>query len=189
MLNHQEHVHKHWVTDYNAKATKASMNLKLAVDEGTGVVDLETQIRWTKERHHNACRKLAFWLAKRKRPLSIVEHEEFRDFTSAISMGKFSSTSRREMDKQMSEMGGAVLHNHREAVAQMKKTGVKPSMAADIWSDTDVSLLAMTLYFKCTTSHVLEKTKHICIGTAGWNATTGISMQNRPRCCPRTRTL
>ena len=147
MLNHQEHVHKHWVTDYNAKATRASMNLKLAVDEGTGVVDLETQIRWTKERHHNACRKLAFWLAKRKRPLSIVEDEEFRDFTSAISMGKFSSTSRREMDKQMLEMGGAVLHNHREAVAQMKKTGVKPSMAADIWSDTDVSLLATTLYF------------------------------------------
>ena len=64
-----------------------------------------------------------------------------------ISAQKCDSCSEKEIDKQVLEMvATGNLHNEK-TLSSVKADGIKPSMASNIWSDSDISLMGTMLYY------------------------------------------
>ena len=72
---------------------------------------------------------------------------EFHGFCMEISAQKFDSCSEQEIDKQVLEMVATGNLYNKKTVSSLKADGIKPSMASDIWSDSDVSLMGTMLYY------------------------------------------
>ena len=72
---------------------------------------------------------------------------EFHDFCMEISALKFESFSEKDIDKQVLEMVATGNLHNKNTVSSLKADGIKPSMASDIWSDSDVSLMGTMLYY------------------------------------------
>ena len=72
---------------------------------------------------------------------------EFQDFCMEISAQKFDSFSEKEIDKQVVEMVATGNLHNKKTVSSLKADGIKLSMASDIWSDGDVSLMGTMLYY------------------------------------------
>ena len=71
----------------------------------------------------------------------------YKEVCSEISSGKFESCCLQTITKHIVEMCAIRLHEVRRRVALLMKANVKPSMAADIWSDSTISLMASMLHF------------------------------------------
>ena len=72
---------------------------------------------------------------------------DFHDFCREISAQKFDSRSEKEIDKQVLEMVATRNLHNKKTVFSLKADGIKPSMASDIWSDSDVSVMGTMLYY------------------------------------------
>ena len=92
-------------------------------------------------------RKLSYWLCRRKRAPHLVIDEEFKDFCDEISCSKYQPCSEKEVLKQTLEMFAANKVNNRRIITKLKMQNVKLSMASDIWSDSDASLMGTFLYY------------------------------------------
>ena len=104
-----------------------------------------TAIKWTKHKWHKACRRLAWWIVQTKRPPALVNDQSFKQFCSEISSEKFESCCLQI--KNILEMPAIGLHEVTRRVVLLVKAKVTPSMAADIWSDSTISLMASILHF------------------------------------------
>ena len=71
----------------------------------------------------------------------------FHDFCMEISAQKFDSCSKKEIDKQVLEMVATGYLHNKKTLSSPKVNGIKPSMAGDIWSDSDVSLMGAMVYY------------------------------------------
>ena len=106
-----------------------------------------TAIKWTKHKWHKASRHLAWWIIQTKRPPALVNDQSFKEFCSESSSGKLEPCCLQTITKHILEMSAIGLHEVRRRIALLVKAKVKPSMAADIWSDSTISLMASMLYF------------------------------------------
>ena len=136
--------HKEWFIQETEK--KCDMQDKL-VANGTGAIVLQTTTKWTAQKIHLSKRKLSYWLCRRKRAPHLVSDKEFKHFCDEISCSKYQPCSEKEVLKQTLEMAAAGRVNNRRIIRQLKEQKVKPSMASDIWSDSDVSLMGTFSYY------------------------------------------
>ena len=97
-------------------------------------VDSSTAPKWSQEKEHRSCRKLAYWLCTKKRPVHLVTDPEFHDFCMEISAQKLDSCSEKEIDKQVLEIVTTGNLYNKKTVSSLKANGIKPSMASDICS-------------------------------------------------------
>ena len=136
--------HRQWYTEQIENTVDNQASLQVT-DSGT--VDLSTAPKWSQEKRHRSCRKLAYWLCRKKRSVHLVTDEEFHDFCMEISAQKFDSCSEKEINRQVLEMVATGNLHNKKTVSILKADGIKPSMASDIWSDGDVSLMGTMLYY------------------------------------------
>ena len=141
MRAHLSTAHAQWLVSHLADKRDTQTHFQVA--EG----NVEVGASWSGARRHRACRLLAYWLVRRSRPVHLVKDEEFEQFCLYLSQQKFQHTCHRRMNQHIAEMAAAGLKNNREKMADLKKDGVKPSIAADIWSDSTVSLMGTCLYY------------------------------------------
>ena len=117
------------------------------VANDTGAIELRTAPKWSAQKVHLCNRKLSLWLFRRKRAPHLVTDEEFKDFCDEISCSKNQPCSEKEVLKQTLEIVAAGKVNNRRIITKLKMQNVKPSMASDIWCDSDVSLMGTFLYY------------------------------------------
>ena len=135
--------HKEWYTQQMEKTMNDQASLQVTK---TGTVDLATAPNWSHKKRDRSCRKLAYWLCTKKRPLHLVTDPEFQDFCMEISQ-KVDSCSEKEMDKQLLEIVATRNLHNKKTLSSLNADGIKPSMASEIWSDSDVSLMGTMLYY------------------------------------------
>ena len=104
----------------------------------SGTVDSSTAAKWSLEQGHESCRKLAYWLRTKKRPVHLVTDEEFHNFCVKNSAQKSDCCSEKEIDEQVLEMVATVNLHNKKTMSTLKPDGIIPSMASDIWSDSNV---------------------------------------------------
>ena len=142
-----------------------------------------TAIKWTKHKWHKACRRLAWWTIQMKRPPALVNDPSFKEFCCEISSGKFESCCLQTITKHVLEMSAIGSHEVSRRVVLLVKAMVNPSTAADIWSDSTISLIASTLYFIDEDWTQICEVLLNCTGSTGeknwtlWNLHSTISMQ------------
>ena len=89
----------------------------------------------------------ARWLCKRKRPLSLPEDEEYHDIWNVAMKGAYTPPDHKQIMAgvlALSAQGKAKLF---DVNSSLRKAGIKPAMAGDIWSDRGVSLLGLCEYY------------------------------------------
>ena len=102
--------------------------------------------KWTPERRHLLCRKIAHWLVKRNSPLTLVERDtELRDVFLKLSGGRFDGCSHHEIQKHLLQMVAVGTNNLKQQISDLVHDGLQLALAADLWSDgTDCALLVFS---------------------------------------------
>ena len=103
----------------------------------------EFQPKWSTAKRHESCRKLGYWLCRRKRASHLVTNPKLHNFCLEISSKKLE----KEIQKQVPERVATENHNNRAVISLLKSDGVKPSNASYIRSNNDVSLMKTMLYY------------------------------------------
>ena len=86
MATHLRTRHSKYVLEHEMKSQ--TNTLKVGTDKNTLLMG--KMAKWTPERRHLLCRKIAYWLVKRNRPLTLVERDtELRDVFLELSGGRF----------------------------------------------------------------------------------------------------
>ena len=94
---------------------------------------------------------VAWWLSLYDRPLSMPKHDRLlQDIISyclkAPSDTEYQLPGPHKVRETLRRLGIAGREVAGDFVLQLRKDGLKPSSAGDIWSDKDVSLLGVVLY-------------------------------------------
>ena len=100
-----------------------------------------------------------------------MNHQSFKEVCSEIYSGKFESCCLQTITKHILETSAICFHEVRGRVALVVKAKFKPSMAADTWSDSTISLMASMLY--CIDDVLLN-----CTGFTG-ERHTGEAIRNK----------
>ncbi|KAL5486756.1 hypothetical protein EMCRGX_G019277 [Ephydatia muelleri] len=101
MATHLRTRHSKYVLEHEMK----SQTNTLKVDTDKNTLLMGNMAKWTPERRHLLCRKIAYWLVKRNRPLTLVEHDtELRDVFLELSGGRFDGCSHHEIQKHLLQM-------------------------------------------------------------------------------------
>ena len=144
--NLQHHVtskHKNW---YVAKFQKAELGTLVVAQSGD--VSLGSVPPWNAQKRKLVDRKCAYWIVKCHRALGICDSDEpLRDLFREISSGRYSGTNHHEIAAQILQMvavGGVHLNN---VLIKTVADEIFPAMAADLWSDGEVALLGVMLYW------------------------------------------
>ena len=77
----------------------------------------------------------------------MVTHPEFHNFCMDISAQIFDSRSEKEIDKQVLDMVATGNLHNKKTVSVLKAGSIQPSMASDIWSKSETSLMGTMLYY------------------------------------------
>ena len=136
--------YKEWYTQQMQKTIDNQGSLQVTED---GTVDLSAPPKWSPEKRHPSCRKLAYWLSTKKRPVHLVTDPKFHNFCMEVSPPKFDSYTEKDIEKQVLEVFATRNFSNKKTVSSLKADGIKPSMASDIWSDSNVSLMRTMLYY------------------------------------------
>ena len=145
LWSHLNASHKDWVVQQKANEVPTQHTFEAT---GDGVLEVQpTAIKLRKNKWHKTCRRLAWWIVQVKRPSALVNDQSFKQFCSDISSGKFQSCRRQTITKHIPQMCPIGVHEVRRRIALLVKATVKPSRAADTWSDSTKRLVASMLYF------------------------------------------
>ncbi|KAL5503559.1 hypothetical protein EMCRGX_G010526 [Ephydatia muelleri] len=145
MANHLRSKHAKYVVEQEMK--RQSKTLQIDGVKNTLVMDVLP--KFTTERRHVICRKIAYWLVRRNRPLTMVERDsELREVFLEISSGRFNGCSHHEIQKHILQMVAVATENLKHRIAEVIGEGLHPALAADLWSQgTDCALLGVYLYW------------------------------------------
>ena len=111
-----------------------------------------------------AChRKLALWIVRRNRPLTISEKDiELREWAEELSFGAYQLPNKNQVWQQilMLENEGSI--KVKEIISAMKSEGIEISIATDIWSENGVALLGLLGYAIVKVSEPQKSYYHMC---------------------------
>ena len=145
MANHLRSKHAKYVVEQEMK--RQSKTLQIDGVKNTLVMDVLP--KFTTERRHAICRKIAYWLVRRNRPLTMVERDsELREVFLEISSGRFNGCSHHEIQKHILQMVAVATENLKLRIADVIGEGLRLALVADLWSQgTDCALLGVYLYW------------------------------------------
>jgi hypothetical protein len=145
MATHLRTRHSKYVLEHDMK----SQTNTLKVDTDKNTLLMGNMAKWTPERRHLLCRKIAYWLVKRNRPLTLVERDtELRDVFLELSGGRFDGCSHHEIQKHLLQMVAVGTKCLKQQISDLVHDGLQLALAADLWSDgTDCALLGVFLYW------------------------------------------
>lgn len=86
------------------------------------------------------------WIVKHKRPLSITEDEAYRHIWKLAMHGAYVPPDHHTVLSGVLKLSSQGLEKLRKVNSSMRKAGLKPSIAGDIWSDRGVSLFGICQY-------------------------------------------
>ena len=145
MATHLRTRHSKYVLEHEMK----SQTNTLKVDTDKNTLLMGNMAKWTPERRHLLCRKIAYWLVKQNRPLTLVERDtELRDVFLELSGGRFDGCSHHEIQKHLLQMVAVGTKCLKQQISDLVHDGLQLALAADLWSDgTDCALLGVFLYW------------------------------------------
>eukprot|EP00731_Ephydatia_muelleri_P003883 Em0002g59a len=145
MATHLRTRHSKYVLEHEMK----SQTNTLKVDTDKNTLLMGNMSKWTPERRHLLCRKIAYWLVKQNRPLTLVERDtELRDVFLELSGGRFDGCSHHEIQKHLLQMVAVGTKCLKQQISDLVHDGLQLALAADFWSDgTDCALLGVFLYW------------------------------------------
>ncbi|KAL5505608.1 hypothetical protein EMCRGX_G007072 [Ephydatia muelleri] len=145
MATHLRTRHSKYVLEHEMK----SQTNTLKVDTDKNTLLMGNMAKWTPERRHLLCRKIAYWLVKRNRPLTLVERDtELRYVFLELSGGRFDGCSHLEIQKHLLQMVAVGTKCLKQQISDLEHDGLQLALAADLWSDgTDCALLGVFLYW------------------------------------------
>ena len=145
MATHLRTRHSKYVLEHDMK----SQTNTLKVDTDKNTLLMGNMAKWTPERRHLLCRKIAYWLVKRNHPLTLVERDmELRDVFLELSDGRFDGCSHHEIQKHLLQMVAVGTKCLKQQISDLVHDGLQLALAADLWSDgTDCALLSVFLYW------------------------------------------
>ena len=145
MATHLRIRHSKYVLEHDMK----SQTNALKVDTDKNTLLMGNMAKWTPERRHVLCRKIAYWLIERNRPLTLVERDtELQDVFLELSGGRFDGCNHHEIQKLLLQMVAVGTKYLKQQISDLVHDGLQLALAADLWSDgTDCALLGVFLYW------------------------------------------
>ena len=90
--------------------------------------------------------KCAWWAAKCKRPMAMLEDEPFKRLMRDATSGAYQPPHHTKARKCVVHMADRGTHRVMENNKRRRTNGLRPSIAADVWTDGSVSVIAMLQY-------------------------------------------
>ena len=114
---------------------------QMSVDSQTKMPALPAKLRDEIHKAH------ARWLCKNKRPLILTEDKEYHDVWKVALKGAYVPPDHKINYSNMLVLSGEGKQKLYDVNTKLRKEGIKPAMAGDIWSSGGISLLGLCEYY------------------------------------------